>query len=88
MAVLILNCLLAYGFGWLCGFVTAIDSRKQIRRRKPRQPAPPAVSRSGYDWRRRINHENRNAPTGAPPLLWQPLPRRRGSQTIPPPREP
>jgi hypothetical protein len=83
MAVLIFNMLLAYGFGWLCGWITAADAAAR-RRRRPRHPVSPmpgpttpkppiepvgvVFNRNGY------------------PIAFQP--RRSTGRPIPPPRRP
>jgi hypothetical protein len=49
-------CLAGAAVGFRCGYFFGRSDRN---------------SGSGEDWRRRFNHENRNAPTGPPPLQFR-----------------
>jgi hypothetical protein len=75
----------AWMLGCVCGFFMGVTVVRPLRDRDP-------------DWRRSFNHENRNRPTGPPPLKpssipkpqrsggYQPL--SQGAPTNPPPRNP
>jgi hypothetical protein len=75
----------ALGGQWLGMLLVAWQRQRFYDNLRARRMGPPEGSYGlppDHDWRRSINHENTNRPTGEPPLKF----RRRGSNPSPPRR--